>query len=480
MTTVNVRIAQRHWEELRAHVSRSFRGSSREELGAIGLIGEVHTPSKRELTVSKVLMPGTGDIRFSSEGALVFDSSYIRRAHLEMRANKLAGIVTFHAHPFSDDRVAFSPYDDSQDPKLVANLRELEPRTQLLSIVLGKGSQSGRLWDESCRYVRANRLVVGGDNLEFLPLTGTPRLPPPDPAATFDRALALTGSGALAKLSEMKIAVVGASGTGCLVAELLVRTGCRKLMLFDDDIVRDVNLNRILYATTADADRRHFKVDVLKRGIENLGLGCDVEAVSGNILDRHILRRLRESDFIFGCVDRAYPRLLLCQHSYRYLIPYVDIGAEVGGDKLGIVSLTSRASYIAPLRHCLQCTGIITPRQLHLESLTWEEQKRVIALGYSEDLVMKRPAVMDLNMRAASLGVMILRHLLQPFLIKIPVTLSENLVTFATLSIDKARAENENCDLCRKNRQYGYGDCADELGLDSEVVRLITEPKISQ
>jgi len=83
-------------------------------------------------------------------------------------------------------------------------------------------------------------------------------------------------------------------------------------------------------------------------------------------------------------------------------------------------------------------------------------------------------------MRAASLGVMILRHLLQPFLINVPITLSENLVTFAMLSIDKARAENENCDLCRVNPQYGYGDCGDDLGLDSEVVRLITEPKASQ
>jgi hypothetical protein len=305
-------------------------------------------------------------------------------------------------------------------------------------------------------------------------------LPPPDPAAIFDRTLAVTGSGALAKLGEMRIAVVGASGTGCLVAELLARTGCRKLMLFDDDIVRDVNLNRILYATTDDADRRCLKVDVLKRGIENLGLGCYVEAVAGNILDRDIIRQLREADFIFGCVDRAYPRLLLCQHSYRYLTPYLDVGSEVAGDKLGIVSLTSRASYVAPLRHCLQCAGIVTPRQLHLESLTWEEQKRVISLGYSKDLIMKRPAVMDLNMRAASLGVMILRHLLQPFLINLPTTLSENLVTFAMLPIEKPRAENENCDLCRKNRKYGYGDCSDELGLDSDVVRLITEAKTSQ
>jgi hypothetical protein len=73
--------------------------------------------------------------------------------------------------------------------------------------------------------------------------------------------------------------------------------------------------------------------------------------------------------------------------------------------------------------------GVVTPRQLNFESLSAEERERVRAQGYSDDLVIEQPAVMDLNMRAASNGMMILRHLLQPFLLApLPVMILENVV----------------------------------------------------
>jgi hypothetical protein len=40
----------------------------------------------------------------------------------------------------------------------------------------------------------------------------------------------------------------------------------------------------------------------------------------------------------------------------------------------------------------------VTARALRFESLTKSEREREVAQGYSDDLVMKQPAVMDLNM----------------------------------------------------------------------------------
>ena len=66
---------------------------------------------------------------------------------------------------------------------------------------------------------------------------------------------------------------------------------------------------------------------------------------------------------------------------------------------------------------------------------------------------------MDLNMRAASAGVMVLRHLLQPFLRRpLPVTLAENLVTFNMKPLAIARSHNESCDICQANPHSGFGD----------------------
>jgi hypothetical protein len=156
--------------------------------------------------------------------------------------------------------------------------------------------------------------------------------------------------------------------------------------------------------------------------------------------------------------------------------PYIDVGAEIGGDKEGIVSTDARVNYVAPRRWCLRCTGLVTPRRLAFEALTGAERERKIALGYSDNLLIKQPAVMDLNMIAASTGVMLLRHLLQPFLLTpLPVTLAENLVTYNMKAVASARQRNEVCDVCRVNPQAGFGDCGEAIGLTSEVASALLE-----
>ena len=108
--------------------------------------------------------------------------------------------------------------------------------------------------------------------------------------------------------------------------------------------------------------------------IESLGPGCRVEPVFASILDNAVLRRVLEGDIVFGCLDRDLPRHLLDELSFRYLLPYIDVGSEIGGDDDGIVSLDSRVSYVAPGRHCLKCAGIVTPRRLRFESLSEGER----------------------------------------------------------------------------------------------------------
>jgi hypothetical protein len=280
----------------------------------------------------------------------------------------------------------------------------------------------------------------------------------------------MTGHGALALLADSTAIIIGASGTGSLVCELLARAGCRTIIVIDPDVVKEANLNRILYATLEDAKNRTPKVEVLRRGIEALGLGCKVIPVFASILDKDVIRRLNQGDFIVGCVDKDLPRMLLSKYAYQHLLPYIDVGAEIGGDKEGIVSVDARANYIAPGRWCLRCTGLVTARRLAFESLTSSERMRKIALGYSDDLLLTQPAVMDLNMRAASAGMLILRHLFQSFLLEpMPVTLAENFVTYNMKPIEVARAKDIDCDICQSNPQAGFGDCGEAIGFDKRI-----------
>ena len=361
------------------------------------------------------------------------------------------------------------PGHDDQDPLLIENLQDLWPGTLLGSVVLGKSSQQGRVWMSPREQAALTSLVTVGNRLRSLPLDGHRPRPAPAPSELFDRALALTENGALGLLARLTVAVIGASGTGSLICELLARAGCRKILVFDHDIVKLANLNRILYATREDARLGRPKAEVLKRGIESLELGREMVPIVGSILDDIVMRRLNEADIAFGCVDKDYPRILLCKYAFQHILPYIDVGAEIGGDKEGIVSTDARMNYVAPGRWCLRCTGLVTARRLAFESLTTAERKRKVALGYSDDLLLKQPAVMDLNMRAASSGMMTLRHLLQPFLLEpLPVTLAENLVTYNLKPVASARSRNDTCDICRMNPQQGFGDCGEPIGLSAE------------
>lgn len=478
MRLPNLRIAERDWKNIRKHCSPSFRGAQNTEYGVIGLLARRSAGSEdTDYLVAKILWPEAGEVIARPESMLKFTSQYLRRAHLEARRLGLAGLITIHTHPKADTEVGFSSFDLSEDPKLIENLQELWPGTLLCTLVLGKNSQRGHLWMSPSERAPLGSLICVGDHLSYLSLAGSPPPTPAKPEEIFDRARALTGDGALARLSKMTIIVVGASGTGSLICELLARAGCRRIILVDDDKVKRVNLNRILYATKGDAKRKRYKAEVLAARINRLGLGCKVIPVIGSILDETVLAQISDGDLVYGCVDKDYPRMLLCQYAYRHLIPYIDVGAEIGGDDHGIVSTDARVSYVAPGRPCLRCTGLVTTRRLRFESLTYQSREHEIALGYSDDLLLHQPAVMDLNMRATSLGVMLLRHLLQPFLLEpFPITLAENLVTYTLRPIQEVRIADEECDLCQMNETMGFGDCAPPLGLARDVAISLRGP----
>ena len=259
MPALDIRISGSDWARLRQHCAPSFRGRRDTEIGAIGLLGKRMVGANlRQLTVAQMLWPEPGEVLAEPKSALTFTSRYLRRAHVAMRKAGLAGLVTFHTHPCADLDVGFSWYDDEQDPLLIENLQELHANTLLSSIVLGARSQSGRLWWSPKLQVSAARLIVVGEDLKYLRLDG--RKPPaaPKPSEIFDRSTALTGSGALALLSDTTVAVAGASGTGSLICELLARAGCKRILLIDHDVVKLANLNRILYATHEDARLQRY------------------------------------------------------------------------------------------------------------------------------------------------------------------------------------------------------------------------------
>ncbi len=109
------------------------------------------------------------------------------------------------------------------------------------------------------------------------------------------------GAGTTTLLRHLSVAVVGCSGTGSPVIELLVRHGVGRIVLVDPDHIDTKNLNRITFARMCDVGR--LKVNVAAEWIESVGLGTDVEAIPTNLCDPLTVKYVAECDVVIGCMD---------------------------------------------------------------------------------------------------------------------------------------------------------------------------------
>jgi hypothetical protein len=459
---MNLRISEQHHKLVRQATSPSFRNDVElhPEMGCILLIAQNEHPENPYFLVAEVLLPGSGDVAESSADGLVFSASFLRRALLRVRERRLAGFLTVHTHPLADERVAFSLYDDAQDPKLMCNLHELQPNGVFGSLVLGRKAIAGRIWPAGQdQPIVLDRLMIIGETLETMSLRGEP-LAAATASEVFDRALALTGAGALSRMSEMRIGVVGAGGTGSLVIELLARAGAGEIVVFDFDVAETSNLNRVLHLREEDVLEGRSKADRLHQVITESGLPTRLTVIDGgNITRADVARELTGCDFIVGCVDCDWPRLVMCEVAYQFLIPFIDIGTEIGLSDTQVQSVDTRVSLVGPGRPCLICSGVVSRDRVRLEGYSDVEQDRVLKMGYSADIRLKAPAVMDLNMRAASMAMLVLRHFLQPYLLTpLPHTIKEAVTNYSMRALHHTSCRN--CALCGTAERIGIGNGA--------------------
>ncbi len=298
---MKLRISEAHYERMRRSLARSFWPGRQPETGCILLVARNDHASNPSLLVCDVLEPQPGDFMRQDRGALSFGSHYLRRSLMDVRTRSLAGFLTVHTHPFAKDRVEFSFYDDSNDPELMSNLYDLQPNGIFGSIVAGSSSLMGRVWTPNSSHFALAEVVVVGERIRVLPLNGFAEEEIPTPTAIFDRSLALTSAGALSVLSKLRVGVIGDSGTGSLLIEVLLRAGVGEVVLFEFDRADRTNLNRVLHMRVADVEARRLKTERTAEVIAESGLPTIVTTVpGGDIRDAQVADQLRGCDVLFG------------------------------------------------------------------------------------------------------------------------------------------------------------------------------------
>ena len=313
------------------------------------------------------------------------------------------GLVKIHGHRGTSP---FSRLDDASDSILFPSVHAwTEGGPHASAIMFPDGRMIGRIVDEDGHFSPLSSITVVGDDLSFWPSGNHPASIP-----EFGRRVAQTfGSGTYDRLRNLRIGVVGCSGTGSPLIEQLARNCVGTLVLVDPDRVEEKNLNRILNATMEDARRGRFKVDVAARAVDNMGLGTVVEKHPQNLFDPDTVRAVAGCDVVFGCMDSIDGRHLLNKLATFYVIPYFDLGVKIEADgKGGVDQVCGTVHFLQPGGSSLLSRHVYTMEQVRAAGLFRTDPtayRTQLEDGYIRGVQEDRPAVVQLNSLVASLAV---------------------------------------------------------------------------
>lgn len=313
-------------------------------------------------------------------------------------------IILAHSHP--GGLFEFSGTDDDSDAVLITALQDgwcgaAPSPSHGSAIMVPGGAIRARIYVQGalhdCRFVEA----VGDDFRRWYP-SGVA-----DPIMAF-------GDAMTAELGRRHACVVGVSGTGSIVAEQLARLGIGGLTLVDFDHVEHKNLNRILNSTRNDADLRRPKVDMFADVVKSYRPDIRLRLVRDNLLSREAVLAAAECDMIFSCVDSSEGRQLADLIAQAMCLPVIDMGVTIptrldAQGNLLIAEAIGRLDVIQPGGSTLADRDVYGPESLRAEYLARVAPDTFAAerdAGYIKGAPQEAPAVIALNMRAASAAVL--------------------------------------------------------------------------
>lgn len=388
---------------------------------------------------------------------------------LEEAARRGMAILKIHSHP--GDYRRFSRVDDRADRNLFSGISGWTGHDQNASaIMLPDGSIFARIVEGDGTLQPIATVSVAGDDIRIWHLDEvTDCVEEADrsdnasgagvDAETALRTKQAFGDGTVRRLRRLSVAIVGVSGTGSPVAEMLGRLSIGEMLLVDDDRVQHKNRPRILHSLPSHAERGEYKVHVLADAVSNMDLGTKVVAIPKSLWHAEVVRRISQVDVIFGCMDSVDGRDLLNRLAAYYNIPYFDIGVHLQADgRGGVDQICGTVHYLQPDGSSLASRGVYTPADVRAAALRRREPA-----AYAEQVLAKylrgtnvdRPAVISVNMFFAA-------HAVNELLARIHGYRDEGNAGFASfgMSLSQARliTEEDGVPCTALSKKAGRGD----------------------
>ena len=193
---------------------------------------------------------------------------------------------------------------------------------------------------------------------------------PRDPI--FQRQALVVGGPGQEILAGARVAVVGLGGGGSHVVQQLAHLGIGEIIVIDPDRVETTNRHRLVGLTRLDVWLKRRKVDVMYRLVQRIGNGSRCRRIAQKVPEPVAVEAIKQADIIVGCLDNLHARLDLQELSWRFLIPYVDIGVSIRavegcGESDPRVSIGGNVITLIPGGFCLWCCGFLSDEKLALE-----------------------------------------------------------------------------------------------------------------
>lgn len=330
-------------------------------------------------------------------------------------------LLKIHSHP--EYWPFFSQVDDRSDIDLSETFTGWTGRDENICsvVMLPSGGMIGRMINLEGEFIPLHSIIVISENIScFHDLSAdSNKIQSVKEDDVQLRTKQTFGEGTTAILKKLKIGVVGCSGTGSIVAELLARLGVGTIILVDHDKIEHKNINRILNSTIEHADKKVRKVLMMKEAIERMGTGVKVSAITSGLHSSEAYLAIASCDIVFGGMDTVDGRHLLNRIATYFCSAYFDIGIRLDADgKGGINEILGRVDYIRPGFSSLLSRDRYTLDQLKEADLARtnpEEHKRQLKEGYIKSANVDSPAVISINMMFSSQAVTELLARLHPF-----------------------------------------------------------------
>ncbi len=217
----------------------------------------------------------------------------------------------------------------------------------------------------------------------------------------YDRQIRFFGKEGQAILSKTHVCVVGVGGIGSHLVQQLAYLGVGSISIIDDDKLEETNLNRLIGAKHNNLFDMP-KVDIMEQLISSISPEIKIKKILDNLISKAGFTAVKQSDFVFGCLDNDGPRFILNEICLAYEIPYIDTATDI----ISKTDYGGRVVSILDETRCLQCLDLISPEEVrrYLENPSIRKDEETIYGVNKKLLDGKSPSVVTINGIIASIA----------------------------------------------------------------------------